>query len=100
MQSALRLLWIVGVLAWPGLSHGDVLSSSELGFTSENAVHVSVPPEKAYRRMIDRVDQWWDAAHTFGGDAARLSMTDRVGECFCERLPTGGEVRSPGECCA
>jgi len=93
MKSVLKLVVTIGMLAWPGLSKGDVLSSSELGFTSNNTVQVSVPPEKAYRRMMDRVDQWWDAAHTFGGDASKLRMADKVGGCFCEGLPAGGEVR-------
>ena len=93
MRTFIRLLVSIGILALPGLAYGDVLSTSELGFTIKNTVQVSVSPEKAYRRMIDRVHQWWDGAHTFGGDAATMRMEDKVGGCLCEGLPNGGEVQ-------
>jgi hypothetical protein len=93
MRMVFRLLVSIVILALPGMAYGDVLSTSELGFTIKNTVQVSVSPEKAYRRMVDRVDRWWDGAHTFGGDAATMRMEDKVGGCFCEGLPNGGEVR-------
>ena len=53
----LNVIAIAGVLAWPPAVYGEILSSTESGFTSKNTVKVSVPPEWAYRRMIDRIDQ-------------------------------------------
>ncbi|MBY0563892.1 MAG: hypothetical protein K2P58_06870 [Hyphomonadaceae bacterium] len=36
-------------------------------------------------RSVARISQWWDGAHTYSGDARRLSLATRAGGCFCER---------------
>jgi transposase len=36
---------------------------------------------------------WWDSVYTFSGDASNLSIDDRAGGCFCEKLKNGGSVR-------
>lgn len=37
--------------------------------------------------------EWWDASHTFSGDAHNLTIEEKPGGCFCEKLPNGGGVR-------
>jgi len=35
------------------------------------------------------INEWWDGAHTYSGDAANLTLDTEVGGCFCEALPDG-----------
>ena len=46
-----------------------------------------------YQALTERIGSWWDAAHTFSGNAANLSIDARAGGCFCERLSGGGSVQ-------
>ena len=54
------------------------------GFTIENAEWVPVSPQVAYAALTDDVGGWWPADHTWWGDASKLSISDKVGGCFCE----------------
>lgn len=76
-----------------GASSGEVVDSSETGFTSRNTVEVEVSPAAGYDALVGDVGRWWDAAHTYSGDSANLSIEDEAGGCFCERLPNGGSVQ-------
>jgi uncharacterized protein YndB with AHSA1/START domain len=38
---------------------------------------------------VGAVDQWWNADHTYSGDASNLSLRLEVGACFCEQLADG-----------
>jgi len=61
-----------------------VKDSSPSGFTLENVAVVPVPPAVAWKALVDDVDKWWPADHTWWGDASKLSIVPRVGGCFCE----------------
>ena len=58
--------------------------SSPSGFTVENVEVVPVPPAVAWKALVEDVDRWWPADHTWWGDASKLSIVPRVGGCFCE----------------
>ena len=42
---------------------------------------------------LNKVAEWWNPAHTFSGDARNLSIEERPGGCFCEKLANNGFTR-------
>lgn len=69
----------------------EVKSAAPAGFAVESRAVVAAAPAEAYAQIV-RVDEWWDAAHSYSGNAANLSLQARPGGCFCERLADGGGV--------
>lgn len=63
----------------------EVKDASAEGFTLENAVVVPVDAETAWRALVEDVDAWWPADHTWWGAESVLSIDPRAGGCFCER---------------
>jgi hypothetical protein len=61
-----------------------VKDSAPSGFTVENTVVVPVDAGTAWKALVNDVDRWWPADHTWWGDASKLSIVPRVGGCFCE----------------
>jgi uncharacterized protein YndB with AHSA1/START domain len=62
-----------------------VKDATASGFTVENAISVPVEPTKAWKALVDDVDRWWPADHTWWGAESVLSIEPRAGGCFCER---------------
>jgi uncharacterized protein YndB with AHSA1/START domain len=76
----------------PALASADVVDLSATGFTVKTVVTVGASTERAFRALVDDVGRWWDASHTFSGDAGNLWMTANPGGCFCETLKNSGGV--------
>ena len=72
---------------------GEVIESTAGGFSVRNVAAINAPPANVYAALTDKVDGWWDPAHTFSHDARNLSVDAKPGGCFCERLPDGGGVQ-------
>ena len=66
----------------------EVVDSSASGFSIRIAADVDAAPAAVYR-AIAQVGSWWNPDHTWSGSAANLSLDNRAGGCFCEKLPTG-----------
>ncbi|GLX77061.1 ATPase [Thalassotalea insulae] len=64
-------------------SWAEVLGSDKHGFIIKLVQQVKTTPEKAYQQFI-HIGQWWHSDHTWFGDATKLSLTPKVGSCFCE----------------
>ena len=77
------------------MSTAEVVDSSASGFTVKSFLAIQASPDAVYRQLI-HVGDWWDSEHTFSHDAHNLSIEERAGGCFCEKLPNGGSVRRPG----
>ena len=87
----------VGILALgcamaPFWLRADVVDSSAGGFVVKETITIQAAPQEVYKRIF-RVGEWWSPQHTFSGDAHNLSIEERAGGCFCEKLPTGGSVK-------
>jgi len=80
---------ILALAAMPAMA--EVADSASNGFTLKTVVQVQAPPDTVFRQLI-QVGDWWDSAHTFSGNAKNLSIEEKPGGCFCERLPNGGGV--------
>jgi len=74
-------------------AHAAVVDASASGFTVRHTIEVRGQAAPAYRTVVERVREWWQADHTFSGNASNLSIDARPGGCFCEFLPGGGGVR-------
>jgi len=74
------------------LAPAEVADSSASGFTVKTSVRIQATPDAVYRQLI-RIGDWWDSEHTFSHDAHNLSIEEKAGGCFCEKLPNGGSVR-------
>ena len=72
-------------------ANADVLDSQPNGFALRETVHVKAPPEKVFDALLHPA-QWWNPQHTFGQNAAGLSLDARAGGCLCESLPHGAAV--------
>lgn len=81
----------------------EVISSNDHGFEVRHVVQVTVPQPAAFDAFT-QIPRWWNAEHSYSGDAANLSLSPTPGGCFCETLPGGGGVEhlrvvhvAPGE---
>ena len=70
----------------------QVASASPDGFVSEHVLDVRAKPAEVYTALTEDVSRWWDAAHSYTGDAHNFSMDARAGGCFCEDFPNGGSI--------
>jgi hypothetical protein len=86
-------LWSMLILAGLSPVTAEVIDSSTAGFTIRDSVIIAENPNDVYNSIVDDVGLWWDSAHTFSGKADNLSLDDRAGGCFCEKLENGGSVR-------
>lgn len=85
----------VGLAVWATLAMAatavaEVTAVDARGFRSEHVLVLSASPEAAWLALTRDVHRWWDAAHSYSGDAANFTLDARPGGCFCEALPGGG----------
>ena len=66
----------------------EVKSAEAGGFEVEAKAVVAATPAEAYA-MLGRIGEWWNKEHTYSGNAANMSLSLKVGGCFCERIPDG-----------
>jgi uncharacterized protein YndB with AHSA1/START domain len=76
-----------------GPSTAEVVDAADGGFTVRTVVTVSAPPAEVYDAVVNSVGRWWHPDHTWSGDPRNMSIDDRPGGCFCEKLPGGGHCR-------
>ncbi len=67
----------------------EVVSSAANGFHVRHSVTVPVGADSAYSAFA-KVERWWNPAHSYSGEASRLSLELTPGGCFCESLKGGG----------
>lgn len=85
---ALTLLpWLLGQVA-----SAAVLETTPVGFGVASAVNTTASPKKVYATLTHDIGKWWNPEHTYSGDSHNLSMSPKVGGCFCERVSRGGAV--------
>ena len=90
--SALRLIAFATLVVAGPVAFGDVVAHGDNGFRLRTVVPVAAPATDVFDALTNHVGAWWDSSHTYGGEAAQLSIDARPGGCFCEALP-GGAVQ-------
>jgi hypothetical protein len=71
----------------------EVVDSSGAGFTVKTTLNIQANPDAVYRSLIHNIGDWWSSEHSFSGNSHNLSIEEKAGGCFCEKLPNGGGVR-------
>lgn len=84
---------IVMSLCHPATVRSEVVDSTAHGFTVKTVVTIAADEAKVYHDLVANVGVWWDPAHTYSHNARNLSITDKAGGCFCEKLKDGGSVQ-------
>jgi hypothetical protein len=69
-----------------------VVASGAGGFVVREEVDYHGSADAAWQRL-GRLQDWWDAEHTYSHNAANLSLTLVPGGCWCEKLANDGFVR-------
>ncbi len=87
----MRIIFIALSLTFASPAAAEVLSASDHGFEVQQTVSLVIPQPKTFA-AFGQVEQWWNKAHTYSGDAARMTMQVRPGGCFCETLEGGGGI--------
>jgi uncharacterized protein YndB with AHSA1/START domain len=77
---AVAALCLASAPAW-----ASVKDATPAGFTIENTVDVPTDPETTWTALVNDVDAWWPADHTWWGKDSVLSIEPRAGGCFCEK---------------
>jgi len=89
-RSATTFFGLLLMLLTPVESRGDVTEATPSGFSIKIDADINAGSVAVYRALADQVRLWWDANHTWSGNASNLSIDPRPGGCFCEQLPGGG----------
>lgn len=82
----LATLAVAVVTASPAAA--EIISRSENAFTLRFEGETRLGPD-GVADAFSQVQQWWDPAHSYTGDAANLSLDLVPGGCWCEAMPDG-----------
>ncbi|HEX5377113.1 MAG TPA: ATPase [Phenylobacterium sp.] len=77
----------VCALAAAGGARAEVVDRSPAGFEVRYEQTLDASQAKVRAAVLD-VGRWWDAEHTYSGDARNMSIDLATG-CFCEKLKDG-----------
>src|SRR5258708_1983944 len=80
------------VMLVPAWASATVADSSAGGFTVKYSFTLKAAPADIYKKVV-QVGEWWNSEHTYSGDAHNLTMEEKGGGCWCEKLPKGGVVK-------
>jgi uncharacterized protein YndB with AHSA1/START domain len=85
--------WAVGLAALAGAvpAFPEVTGQNQEGFATAGSVTIAASPDRVWDEMV-KPAHWWNAEHSWSGNAANLTLDPRAGGCFCEALPSGGSV--------
>jgi len=87
--------WIIGLgvtIAAATPAAAEVKAVAPQGFALASTVTIAAGPTAVYAALT-QPGRWWNAAHTYSGDAANMSLELVPGGCFCEKIPkSGGQI--------
>lgn len=90
MRAATMLLPLAFAAAAPAAA--EVRRADAQGFEIESTAMLVTTPADSYA-ALGRIGEWWNASHSFSGDAANMRLALEAAGCFCEAIPaTGGSV--------
>ena len=80
---------MVAALASASAADAKVTHQSAAGFAVSHSGEVEGAPAVIWAKLV-HPEGWWNKSHSWSGDAANLSLSLKMGGCFCERLKGGG----------
>ena len=84
-----KLLLAAAMAVMASAAQAAVTARSETAFTATYNHIVAGTPAQVYA-AIGKVGAWWNPAHTYSGDAGKVTLSLTPGGCLCEALPGGG----------
>lgn len=85
MRSPWVLVTVLYALAM-GAAQAEVVNAGPNGFSIRHVADVpNVTAPVVWAALAD-IGKWWDAEHTYSGDARNLTLEPFVRGCFCEKL--------------
>jgi len=84
-------LIVAATACFASAAPAEVTGRNETGFATAGTVTIAATPTRVWAALV-KPGRWWNAEHSWSGDAANLSLQPRAGGCFCEALPGGGSV--------
>jgi hypothetical protein len=82
-------LLVLSVL-WTGAAQATVAEITSNGFSVHEVATTAAGPKQVYAALLHDVGKWWNPAHTYSGNSRNLSISRKIGGCFCEDLGHGG----------
>lgn len=64
----------------------EVRAAEAHGLVVATSVAIAAPPEAVYAALITP-GRWWNAAHSWSGQGANMTLDPVPGGCFCEKIP-------------
>ena len=92
MNTISQRLLISTLLLFSSASSAELNGVSPGGFSTSHSMTTAADSAAVYHAITENIAQWWEASHSWSGDAANLYFDARLGGCFCEKLPNGGAV--------
>jgi hypothetical protein len=77
------ILSVIVLFGFPNIVEAKVLASSDDHFIIEHEVLVPLDANASYQ-LLGKPSLWWNAEHTWSGNAQNLSLQLKAGGCFCE----------------
>lgn len=77
---------LAGLLLVTQPANGEVIDSSQNGFTIEFKREINAPVSDVYGALTDNIGQWWLDAHTWYGSGKNMTLTAEAMGCFCEKF--------------
>ncbi len=77
------------------MARAEVVELQDDLFVVRHSATVPVDREQAWNALLAPSD-WWDAEHSFSGEAKNFSLDAQAGGCFCEALPADGDRFASG----
>jgi uncharacterized protein YndB with AHSA1/START domain len=73
-------------------AHAEASNVSTTGFTSSFRDELKASPDDVWKALV-QLPRWWNASHTYSGQASNLSFDAQAGGCWCERWGDGQSVQ-------
>ena len=86
----LILLMMAMFVMFSTAANAELKHVSPMGFVSTHELFLNATPAQSYSALVDHVGEWWDASHSFAGQAQAFMIDDVAGGCFCE---VSGDIR-------
>lgn len=82
----MRIFLIVAILAFAAPAAGEVVKSTPAGFEIAHEATIDAPVQTVWTTLRAPA-RWWNAEHTYSGDARNLYIDSQATGCFCEKVP-------------
>lgn len=91
-----RIIFGVIALGLATPTAAEVVKAEPAGFETSATVTIAAPLQVVWD-TLRAPTKWWNAEHTYSGDAKNLYIDAQATGCFCEKIPGEGAARGSVE---